>query len=103
MSAPILRAIATLGTTMIPAYTGPSNSTVRPPFEQLVEREPHLREEEVGVALPRRQRTRAGRDPGAERPRASRVACSAGNVRSSSIIDRTVSWPVRAPDVGRSP
>ena len=28
MSAPILRAIATLGTTITPAYTGPSNSTV---------------------------------------------------------------------------
>ena len=61
------------------------------PLEQLVEREPHLREQEVGVALPLRQRPGAGRRRRrgtAARPssRASRETCAA-----RCIIDCTVS------------
>lgn len=60
-------AMPALATTITPAYTGPSVSTVSRPREQRIDVERDLHEQEVRLALPLRQRPQPRRDPDPER------------------------------------
>ncbi len=102
MSALILRAIVTLGTTITPANTGPAKS--------MPSRHSSSASREKRTCANRKSASRfhAGSGPApaltpARNGRAVSTPCVPGKVRSSRIIDCTVSCPVRAPEVGRSP
>lgn len=81
----------------LPGIDGEIDRISLPPPQQRIEGEADLYEQEVGSALPGRQRRSPAAAPTLNGCTVAKAG-SAGSPRTSSIIARTVSSPVRLPD-----